>query len=111
MIKYYEKLLQNYFKVENIFQLKSHKGGPDKSRSSWIAAIFEKNLPSEMRIGDGSKIGTGSISNRPLSPDSAYKIFVRAFVTTTVSGRNTGFVIFKHSICHYWKIITSKITS
>ena len=52
---------------------------------AWIAARFDEDLPSEFRLGDGSKPGTGEFKNRPLKDGHEYRVFVRAYTASSVS--------------------------
>ncbi|ESO00970.1 hypothetical protein HELRODRAFT_192507 [Helobdella robusta] len=60
-----------------------NKGSPSSSssKSAWIAAVFEKSVPAEMKLGDGQKVGMGGFINRPLKAEELYRVFVRAFVS------------------------------
>ena len=62
-----------------------HEFKTDPTQSAWIAARYDGDLPTEFRLGDGSKPGTGEYINRPLHPDRDYVIFVRAFTASSVS--------------------------
>lgn len=59
-------------------QLHKMKSSRDWTQTGWIAARFNAALPSEMRVGDNTKPGTGEYLNRALSPDLTYRIFIRA---------------------------------
>ena len=57
----------------------------EANQNAWIAARYDGDLPTEFRLGDGSKPGTGEYTNRPLAKDIKYRVFVRAFTSSSVS--------------------------
>ena len=53
---------------------------------AWIAAIYERKLPMEMTLGDGTRSGgPGGFINRPFLKNHVYRVFVRAFSDENVS--------------------------
>ena len=58
-----------------------------KSIGGWIAAKFDGilGLPEDMKLGDGSRLGTGEYVNHRLDKDQEYKVFVIALTSGNVS--------------------------
>jgi len=57
-----------------------------RSKPPWIAARFEgTTLPGEMKVGDGTRLGTREYVNHPLYAGvDQYQIFLRAVVNENV---------------------------
>jgi len=64
----------------NNFELEKMLRG-QQSNKAWVAARFHKELPTEFRLGDNSRPGTGDYHNRPLQKDQVYRVFIRAYTT------------------------------
>ena len=74
-------------------QLSDMQRGGDPTKTAWIAARYDNDIPNEFRLGDSSKPGTGEYSNRPLLENQKYRVFVRAYTSNSVSNLLTVIVM------------------